>query len=78
MTDSHVRLIQCFTAVFPELAADQIVRASTAGTSTWDSVNAVVLVSVIEEEFGLEIPPEDLDRFSSFEAILGYLVERVG
>jgi acyl carrier protein len=78
VTDSHVRLVQCFTAVFPELAADQIVRASTAGTSTWDSVNAVVLVSVIEEEFGLEIPPEDLDRFSSFQAILGYLVERVG
>ena len=78
MTDSQVRLVQCFTAVFPELAADQIVRASTAGTSTWDSVSAVVLVSVIEEEFGLEIPSEDLDRFSSFEAILGYLVERGG
>ena len=78
MTESHVRLVQCFTAVFPELAAEQIVRASTAATSTWDSVSAVVLVSVIEEEFGLEIPPEDLDRFSSFQAILGYLVERVG
>lgn len=78
MNDSHARLVQCFTAVFPELTAGQILRASTADISSWDSVNAVVLVSVIEEEFGLEIPAEDLDRLSSFQAILGYLGERVG
>lgn len=78
MSDSHARLVQCFSAVFPELAADQILRASVAGTSSWDSVNAVVLVSVVEEEFGLEIPAEDLDRLSSFQAILDYLVDRVG
>ena len=63
----------------PELTAEQIRDASTAGTLLWDSVNAVVLVSVcIEEEFGLEVPPEDLDRLSSFQAILDYLVERTG
>lgn len=76
--DARVRLVHCFTAVFPELTAEQIRDASTAGTSLWDSVNAVVLVSVIEEEFGLEVPPEDLDRLSSFRAILDYLVERTG
>jgi acyl carrier protein len=64
--------------VFPELAADQILRASVAATSSWDSINAVVLVSVVEEEFGLEIPAEDLGRLSSFQAILDYLVERAG
>ena len=76
--DARARLVHCFTAVFPELTAEQIRDASTAGTSLWDSVNAVVLVSVIEEEFGLEVPPEDLDRLSSFRAILDYLVERTG
>jgi acyl carrier protein len=42
-------------------------------TAGWDSVNAVVLLSVIEEEFGVGIPAEEMGRLTSFEAILTYL-----
>jgi acyl carrier protein len=59
--------------VFPELSAAQVPAASVDTTADWDSVNAVVLMSVIEEEFGLGIPAEEIGRLTSFEAILGYL-----
>ena len=73
MPDTRARLAQCFAVVFPELSAAQIPAASVETTADWDSVNAVVLMSVIEEEFGLGIPAEEMGSLTSFEAILGYL-----
>jgi acyl carrier protein len=71
--DTRARLVQCFGIVFPALPAARIPTASVETTTDWDSVNAVVLMSVIEEEFGLGIPAEEMGRLTSFEAILGYL-----
>jgi len=73
LPDTRARLVQCFGIVFPALAAARIPTASVETTADWDSVNAVVLMSVIEEEFGLNIPAEEMGRLTSFEAILGYL-----
>jgi acyl carrier protein len=73
VADTRTRLAQCFSVVFPELPPEELSAASVETTPQWDSVNAVVLLSVIEEEFGIGIPAEEMGQLTSFEAILGYL-----
>lgn len=76
MTDARSRLIQCFSAVFPDLGEDEIPRASKGSLAVWDSLANFSLIAVIEEEFAIQIAPEEVDRFVSFESILGYLQDK--
>lgn len=73
MNDTRERLIKCFAAVFPELTPEEIVVASPASVGSWDSVAAITLMNVIEEEFGIQIDPEELENLVSFELVLDYL-----
>jgi acyl carrier protein len=76
--DARARLARCFAAVFPDLPPGEIPRASTASVAAWDSLAAATLLAVVEEEFGVQVPAEDLDRFVSFEGILAYVEGRPG
>jgi len=76
MADLQSRLIDCFSGVFPMLAADEIPRASTTTVEAWDSIATATLMAVMEEQFGIQVAPEDLDRFVSFREILAYLQSR--
>ena len=71
--DTRARLQSCFALVFPDLADDEIARASMASVGSWDSLASINLVTVIEEEFGIQIEPEQLDEMASFEMILHLL-----
>ena len=73
MDDVRARLVRCFEAVFPGLTPAQIEGASPERVAAWDSVANVTLLTVIEEEFGMEVPIEDLDALGSFERLLEYL-----
>ena len=66
-------LINCFNTVFPELNYDDIPNASTDSVAAWDSLAAITLISVIEEEFSVSIAPENFEHLTSFEAINQYL-----
>src|SRR4051812_35373363 len=61
MTDTRAHLIQCFAAVFPDLGEEEIPRASKETTANWDSLANFSLISVIEEEFAIQIAPDDVD-----------------
>lgn len=76
MTTFKTRLLRCFSALFPELSADEILRATPTSVEGWDSVASVTLLTLVEEEFGLEIDVDDLDQFTSFERILGLLPKK--
>ena len=76
MPDTRDRLVECFKTVFPALEEGSIPAAGMRTLADWDSVGMVVLVNVVEEEFGLQIPPEDFERLTSFDEILRYLDER--
>ncbi len=67
------RLIRCFSAVFPALSKEEIPSASRDSVSAWDSLAAITLITVLQEEFGLEIDLAQLDRLTSFSAVLEYL-----
>ena len=72
MLHRESRLIRCFESVFPGLTPDEI-RASGAEHGTWDSLSLVTLVAVVQEEFGVEIAPEERANLDSFSAFGVYL-----
>jgi acyl carrier protein len=76
MNEIGERLTKCFAAVFPQLPETQIPLATPGVVDGWDSMASITLLSVIEEEFGIQIEPEDIEYFTSFETVLGYLNNR--
>ena len=73
MNDTRARLVKCFAAIFPELSEGQIESASSTNMNEWDSVATVTLITLIEEEFGIEVEADDLERLVSFDSVLDYL-----
>ena len=73
MPSTRDRLVTCFTAVFPKLTRAEVESATPLTVPAWDSLANVMLVTVIEEEFGLEIPVEELPQLGSFDRLLEYL-----
>ncbi len=76
MSDTRQRLISCFQIVFPALTSAEIPAATTASVAAWDSVAGAMLLTVIEEEFGVQVAPDDFTHFSSFHSILDYLQKK--
>jgi len=77
MDETRQRLSNCFEVVFPALPHERIPGASTASVAEWDSVAAITLMNVLEEEFGLEMDLDDLADLDSFDKILAYLQKRL-
>jgi acyl carrier protein len=73
----ETRLIRCFSAIFPDLDDEQISCATIASVAEWDSIATVTLVNIIEEEFKMQVDPEDVEPLTSFEHFLRYLRVRV-
>lgn len=67
------RLIECFAAVFPTLGEEQMAHTTQALMPEWDSLATATLVTVIEDEFDIEISPENLEDLVSFNAFWNYL-----
>lgn len=73
MDELKDRLTRCFQVVFPDLPESEISSASQANTPRWDSVAAITLVNVMEEEFDMEMDFDSLADLISFELVLEYL-----
>lgn len=76
MTDLEKRLHKCFRLALPNISPDLIARASQAAVPEWDSLASVNLLTLVEEEFDVQIPEEDLGEFRSWELILDWLQRR--
>jgi acyl carrier protein len=72
------RLTNCFQTVFPDLPAGQIQTATQKTVAAWDSTAAIMLVNVIEDEFGIQMDFDRLAELDSFEAIRRYVAEQNG
>jgi acyl carrier protein len=77
MDETRRRLTNCFQTVFPDLPEAQIATASTATIAEWDSVAAITLMNVLEDEFGFEMDLDDLAELDSFEKVYSYLQKRL-
>jgi acyl carrier protein len=78
VADVRDRLDACFASVFPDLPPAELPDASPQTVAAWDSLANATLVAVVEEEFGLEIPPDDLEQLGSYADLAGYLAGRAG
>jgi acyl carrier protein len=73
MGELENRLVNCFATVFPELDRKEIPPVAIGSLASWDSLAGITLISVVEEEFGVSISPDDMADLISFELILDYL-----
>jgi acyl carrier protein len=67
------RLISCFEMVFPKLNRNEIAAAAHDTVDGWDSVAQVTLLTLVGEEFGVDIDFEEYEEATSFNSILGML-----
>ncbi len=75
MTDLRERLVECFTAVFPDLSPDEAVAATADTVANWDSEHHFTLMQVIEEAFSIRIPPDVLGEIDSFNGFERYVTQ---
>ena len=73
MQDLEHRLVRCFSSVFPELSEEQVRNASIESVPGWHSLASVTLVSVVQEEFGVQVSLSDLPSLVSFSAVQNYV-----
>ena len=73
MNNLEHRLVRCFSSVFPALSEDQIRNASVDSVPGWHSLASVTLISVVQEEFGVQVGLTDLPNLVSFSAVQNYV-----
>jgi len=74
MPDQEELLLRCFSSVFPALTQEEIENATADTIGVWDSLSAVTLAAVIQDEFNIEIDPDALPNLNSYRAFREYLV----
>jgi len=77
MDDVTQRLIGCFQIVFPDLPASDIPRLSQAAAANWDSVAAITLMNVLEDEFSIEMDLDQVAELDSFDKLHTYVQQRL-
>jgi len=76
VTQSQDRLIRCFSSVFPTLSEAEIRTSDVVPLFDLDSLAGVTLVTLIDQEFGVNVDLPDLLELGSFEAISQFLRKR--
>jgi acyl carrier protein len=77
MNDLKKRLVGCFALVFPDLPEAEIPSAAQSNLPAWDSVAAITLVNVLEDEFNIHLDFDILADLDSFDKVLAYLETEV-
>lgn len=77
MDSPEQRLEKIFETVFPEVSPGEIRKASQDRIKNWDSIAAITLMNLIEEEFAIEVDFDQAAELTSFDEILHYLKGRL-
>ena len=73
MDDIRQRLLSCFEAVFPNREPAKLVELSQAAEPAWDSLAAVTLFRLIEEQFQIQLDLFEMQELDSFPAIENHI-----
>ena len=73
MNGTRDRLLSCFTVVFPGKPPQQLAAANIDNLAEWDSSNHILLMQVIEEQFGFPVAGDAMAEMTSFAALEQYL-----
>jgi acyl carrier protein len=71
------RLYDCAELVAPEVDATLFRSSEFSNIEGWDSLKTVTLVTVVEEEFEIEVPFERLADITSCRSLLSILEEQL-
>ena len=77
MDNIQNRLTNCFSAIFPGVSTDEIRQSTPLTIPKWDSVAAITLANMIEEEFKFSVDFDRLPELDSFQRILAYIREEL-
>ncbi len=78
MSDLDAKLDAIFRAAFPSLNGASVRAATRDSVEAWDSIGAVALASLIEEEFGPLFDIGEAAGWSSYGEVRNALAERTG
>jgi acyl carrier protein len=70
------KLVSCFEAVFPSLSKEAIPAATHDNVPGWDSTAQVTLLTLVGEEFGIDIDFEEFEGATSFALVLETLRQK--
>jgi acyl carrier protein len=76
VNDGDDRLMRCFASVFPNATRDEIRTDIFECITGWDSLRAVTLMAVLEEELGLRLDLLGLLELGTFDSLNRYLLQR--
>lgn len=76
MCEQDDRLVRCFASVFPTLSEGEIRASDVVPLFDLDSLAGVTLVTLIDQEFGVNVDLPNLLELGSFEAISQFLRKR--
>jgi acyl carrier protein len=76
MSEQDDRLVRCFASVFPTLSEEEVRASNVVPLVDLDSLAGVTLVTLIDQEFGVNVELPDLLELGSFEAISQFLRKR--
>lgn len=69
---------RAITADIFGVPVEQVSPQSSPDTiETWDSINHLNLVLALEQEFGIQFTPEEIEQLLSVELIVALLAEKV-
>ncbi|MEZ5512886.1 MAG: acyl carrier protein [Steroidobacteraceae bacterium] len=75
MSDTRSRLLACFRLVFLDASDSELLVATPSSYDAWDSIAAITLVNVIEDEFQVQVDFDRVGDLDSFEKVLEYVRE---
>ncbi len=73
MSEQDDQLVRCFASVFPTLSEGDIRSSNVVPLFDLDSLAGVTLVTLIDQEFGVNVELPDLLDLGSFEEIAQFL-----
>jgi acyl carrier protein len=73
MSEQDDRLVRCFASVFPTLSEEEIRASNVVPLFDLDSLAGVTLLTLIDQEFGVNAELSELLELGSFEAISQFL-----
>jgi acyl carrier protein len=73
MSDNLNRVKEIVATLFNVDASSLTVASSSKDVSGWDSMGQLMLILELEQQFGLQIPPEHAEKLTSISQIVDYV-----
>ena len=78
MSSQLFEKVRGITGDILEVSLDQITpQSSSENIETWDSVHHLNLILAFEQEFGIQLEPEEIDQMNNVERITTILAQKL-